>query len=178
MGRLDDQREADLLSSGQGKVEILDRILGSRKHGNVRFGRDLTGRHLVAHLLEHLRLGTDPGDAVLDTGPRELRVFREKSVPGMDEIDFLFLRQSDDILDVEVGRHGPFSAPDKIGFISLEAVDPEPVFMGEDGHGLHPELRRTAEEADGDFTAIGGKELFHVSNYRPEVMNPCKEEVY
>ena len=156
---LDDEREADFAGDFQGFGAVFDGIFRARQDGHVDFLRERAGGDLVAHEAEQFRAGADEGDAGVRAGLGEIRVFRKKAVPGMDEVHALFLRERDDAGDVEVRADGAFALADEVGFIGLETVDAEAVFLGVDGDGAEAEFRRSPEYANGDFTAIGDEEF-------------------
>ena len=77
----------------------------------------------------------------------------------MDHVHLLFLRQRDNAFDIEVSADGPFAFADQVGFVRLEPVNREPVFLGVDGYGAQPEFRSGTKDANGDLTAIGDEEF-------------------
>ena len=63
-------------------------------------------------------------------GAGEVRVLGEETVAGMDRVDALLLRDGDDAVDVEVAPTGsPPSRTDQVGFVGLEAMEREAVFL-------------------------------------------------
>ena len=78
----------------------------------------------------------------------------------MDHVDTLFLRQRDDAGDVEVSAHRTFAFADQIGFVGLEAVDREAIFLRVNGDGTQSEFGRGAEDANSNLAAIGNEQLF------------------
>ena len=77
----------------------------------------------------------------------------------MDRVDAFFLGDADDAVDVEIGGDRALALPDQIGLVRLEAVDAEPVFLRVNGDGAQAEFGAGAEDADGDFAAVGGHQL-------------------
>ena len=62
------------------------RHLGRRDHRNVGGNRHFPGAGLVAKRAHGLGLGSDEGDAVLNAGIHEIRVFGQQTVTGVDRI--------------------------------------------------------------------------------------------
>ena len=79
----------------------------------------------------------------------------------MDGVDALFRGQRDDALDIQIGLDRPFAFADQIGFVGLETMQAEPVFLGIDGDRAQPEFVGGAQDADRDFAAIQGQQFFH-----------------
>ena len=69
------------------------------------------------------------------------------------------LRQGDDAGDVEIGADRLAGLADAIGFIGLEAVQGEAVFMRVDGDRADAEFVGGAEDANGDLAAVGDQQL-------------------
>ncbi len=84
----------------------------------------------------------------------------------MDRIDALLFGQHQDTVHIQVGLNGPFSVADLVGFIRLETVQTEAIFLGIDSHRSQSQLGGGSHNSDGDFAAIQGEELFHVGNFR------------
>src|SRR5690606_10390338 len=64
-----------------------------------------------------------------------------------------------DLGNAEIGRHGPQPRADTIGFVRLEAVQAQLVFLGIDRDGLLPQLVRGPHHADRDLTPVGDQNL-------------------
>jgi hypothetical protein len=77
----------------------------------------------------------------------------------MDGVHAFFARQRDDAIHVEIGFHRTLALADQVGFIGLEAVQGEPVFLRVDGDGAQAEFIGRAQDADGDFAAIECQQL-------------------
>ena len=67
--------------------------------------------------------------------------------------------QRDDAGDVEVRPDRAFARADLIGLVGLEAVQGEAVFLRIDGDRAQAEFVRRAEDANGDFAAIGSEQF-------------------
>ena len=92
----------------------------------------------------------------------ERRVFRKKSVAGMNQVDALFLCQRDDSFHIQIRLDRTFSFPDLVCLIRLEAMEAEPVLLRVDGYGAQAHFRGGAHNTDRDFTAVESKKLRHL----------------
>ena len=119
---------------------------------------------LVAQQLEQVRARADESDAGLLAGPRQRRVFRQKSIARMDGVDALFLRQRDDAVDIQIGLDRAFALADQVGFVGFEAVQAEAVFLRINGHGADAQFIGRAQDADRDFAAVQGEKFTHVES--------------
>ena len=134
-------------------------FLGAGQRGHLELVRQRAGRRLVAHVFQQLRRGADEDDALARAGAGERGVFREEPVARVDHRDALLLGERDDALDVEVGADRAFRRVERIGLVRLEAVDGEAVLLGEDRDRAQAEFVGGAEDADGDFAAVGGHQF-------------------
>jgi hypothetical protein len=125
---------------------------GPRTRSASRFGAghggdagalgQLAGRAFVAEQFEQFRAGTDEGDAGPFAGARQSRILRQETVARMDGVYAFLARQGDDAVDVEAG------------FIGLEAVQGEAVFLRVNGDGAQTQFAGGAQDADGNFAAV------------------------
>ena len=74
----------------------------------------------------------------------------------MNGVDLFFAGEVDDAFVVEVGFDGPLAFPDQIGFIRLETVEGEAIFLGIDCHRADAEFIGRTEDTDSDLAAIQG----------------------
>ena len=77
----------------------------------------------------------------------------------MDGVDAPLFCQRHDSRNVQIRFDRPLAGADLIRFISLEAVQGEPVLLRINSHGAQVELVGGAEDAYGDFAAIGSEQL-------------------
>ena len=159
--RLDDQRKTDFLRRLQRLCP--DPTIGSSlpgSTGTLIFLRQRARGRLVAHHVEQLRTRPDKRDSRLGAGAGEIRVLGQKPVAGMNRVHALFLRQRDDAVNVEIRGDRALALADEVGLVRLEAMEAEPILLRVDRHRAKPEFRRRAEDADGDFAAIGDEQFF------------------
>ena len=71
---------------------------------------------------QNFRAGPDEGNPGLLACPRQRRIFRQKTVAGMDRIDLFFDRQRYDSVHIQIGLDRAFTLPDQVRFVRLEAV--------------------------------------------------------
>ena len=67
----------------------------------------------------------------------------------------MLLRHGDDASDIQIRADGFAGLADEVGFIGLEAVESEPIFVGVNRHRADAQFVRRAKHADGDFAPIG-----------------------
>src|SRR6185437_15183302 len=103
----------------------------------------------------------DKSDASVLTGSRQRGILGEKPVARMNRIDALLLRERDDALDVKIRLDRAFPFADQIGFIGLETMQTEAVFLGINGNSAEAELVGRPKDSNGDLTAIERKKFFH-----------------
>jgi hypothetical protein len=75
---------------------------GARSHRCPDFRRDTTGLNLIAQQSYHFRRRPYPDQTGIDCSLGEIRVFRQKTVPGMDGISIGSHRQSDDVAYMQI----------------------------------------------------------------------------
>ena len=148
--------EADFLRDALGFVRIGHRIFGAGQGGDVGLMSNVAGAHFIAHFFQHLGRRTDKRDSSVAAGAGKVRVFREKSVTRMDDVDAFVLGERDNALDVQVGTDGAFFPAQLVGFIGFEAVAGKAVFFGVNRDGSKSEFVRRSEDPDGDFAPVHG----------------------
>src|SRR5258705_13754098 len=77
----------------------------------------------------------------------------------MNSVDTFLLRKCNDSRDVQIGLDGTLAGANLVGFVSLEAMQGEPVFLRIDGYGAKAEFIGGTEDTNGDFAAVGGGEV-------------------
>jgi hypothetical protein len=63
-------------------------------------------------------------------------------------------RHPDDLVHVQIGVHRVLTLADQIALVRLEAVEGEAVLVGIDRDGAEAQLRRRAEDPDGDLAPV------------------------
>ena len=163
--RLDDDRVAELLASFFASVIGPDRRRRCRTGRHARLLGDSPGRDLVAELFEDLGPRADERDARLAHMRGRSGVLGQETVAGMNGIDADCSGKRDDAGDVEVGADRFAGLADAVGLVRLEAVQGEAVLVRVDGDGADAEFVGRAEDADGDFAAIGDEQFANGFRY-------------
>ena len=156
--RFDEHREADLLSARDqlGRVGRRWCRLEGRDSGLACL---LKGPDLVAGQLQHVGGGADEGDPVGGAGGGEVWIFGQEAVPGVDRVGPGFLRDANDLADVQVGLDRMPLLPNLVGLGGLDPVIRVAVFVREDGDGLAAQLEGGTDTADCDLTTVCDKDL-------------------
>jgi hypothetical protein len=153
--RLEHQRVTDSGSEAHALLQIPGQWRGCRHHRHTGCDGRVAGRHLVAKHAHDLRRRADPANAGIDDRLREIGVLREKAVTRVDCVDLRLPRDTQDVVDVEIGGERLFAFADQIAFVRLEAVESKAVLLRIDGDRADVHLRGGTHDADGDFRAIG-----------------------
>ena len=128
---LDEDREPDDVG---GREELVD--VRGRRRGRQHREAGLTGRlqrtDLVAGELEDVRGRADEDEAGCGGRPRERRVLGQEAVPRVDRVGARLLRDTDHLVDVEVGAHGVSRLADGVRLVGLEPVLGVTVLVRED----------------------------------------------
>ena len=110
----------------------------------------------IVAMVEEIGARSDEGDAGALAGAGEFGILGEEAVAGVDGIDLFFAGEVDDALEVEIGFDGALPFADEVGFVRLEAVEGEAIFLGVDGDGADAEFIGRAKDTDGDLAAVQG----------------------
>jgi hypothetical protein len=132
----------------------------SRDDGHAGGLHDLTGRDLSAHLPHRFRGRPDPATSVRQHRFREIGVFRQETVAGMDGIGLRFARRFQQPTDVQVGL-GRRSRSDFDGDVARVRVRRAAV-----GRRMHRDRDEAAlpggpGNAHRDLSAVGDQEPLH-----------------
>ena len=152
--RLDQHGIADLLGGDQRLALAGDRALGARHAGNPKALGGQLGFDLVAHQADMLGLGADEGDAVLLENFGEAGVFGEEAIAGMHGVGAgdLAGREQGGNVEIGVARRGRADADRFVGELHMHRMG---VGGRMHGDGRYAQLLRRAQNAQGDFAAIG-----------------------
>ena len=86
--------------------KVLEIAIGAGDHGQSRLDQRVAGGGLRAHQLHGAHRRADEDDSRIFAGAREIRVFREKSVTGVDGFCAAALRGVDDAVDTQIAFCG------------------------------------------------------------------------
>ena len=137
---------------------LTERLGGAGHHGHP--GRDgrLARRRLAAHELDGLGRRPDEGEAGIATGTRKVFVLGEKAVAGMHGVGAALPRHLDQRVDAEIAVAGRVRA-DRIGLVGHAHVTGGAIALAVDRHGGDAHVATGADDAHGDFAAIGDENL-------------------
>ncbi len=112
-----------------------------------------------AECLHGIGRRADEGEARVRAGTRQSGVFREKSVTRMHGIATGATRDIHELINAEIAfaRRG---RADGVGFIGEADVQGFAVDITEDGDGANAQFAAGAQDAHGDFAAIGDQNFF------------------
>jgi len=95
---------------------------------------------------------------VFATTPRKCRLLAQEAVAGMDCIAVALSCRGDHLIGIQVG--GDSGPTQRERFIRFAGVERLGVVLGEDGDGIDAKFGSGANDADGNFTAVGNHETF------------------
>ena len=156
-----DQGIADFVRDALRIVVLRHRLFRARHDRQAGFLRQPPRRRLVAQQVEQVRARANESNSRRGAGSGQRRIFRKKAVARVDGVDASLLRQRHDPLDVEIGLDRPLALADEIGFVRLESMQAEAIFVGIDGGGADLQFVGGAENADRNFPAIQGQKFFY-----------------
>ena len=140
-------------------IGILQRLRGAGNGGDAAGNRGGLGGQLVAHLVQDMGGRTDKSNPRRFTGPGEIGVLREESITGVDGVHAPALGQVDDGRNVQIGPQRRLVFADKIGLIGLGAEKAVRVLVGVHSHRVEAQVVASAENTNGDFSAICDQNL-------------------
>jgi hypothetical protein len=158
--RFDDQRESNVLGNLERLCSVLYRFLGASQSWDIVFPSQFARRHFVPHQFQNFGTWPDERNPRRRARAGELGILGEEAVPGMNEINLPLFGQRYQAWDVKVSADRSLAFADQVGFIRLESMDAEAIFLGVNRHSPQSQLRRRPENADGDFIAIGSQQPF------------------
>ncbi len=154
-GGLDDHRITDALGDGSVVLGIaVDRAVRARHARYARFFHRLDGGDLVTHQANGLGARADEDEAGFFDHFGEIGVLREEAVTRVDGNGTRDLGGGYDRRHIEVGFTAGRLA-DADGFVGQEHMFELPIGGGVNGHCLDPELFASAQDPQGNFTAVG-----------------------
>ncbi len=157
--RLDQHRKADVPGDAHRLVVVGHAAFGARHAGNAERPRGALGLDLVAHDADMFGLGADEADVVVGENFGEFGVFRQEAIAGMDGVGAGDLAGGEQGRNVEIGvaRRRRADAHQFVGQLHMHGFG---VGGRMDGDGGDSQLLRRAQDAEGDFAAIGDKDFF------------------
>ncbi len=155
---LDQDRIADPGRQLLGLGNAGDRTVGAGDQRQAELGRRALGLDLVAHRPDVLGLGPNPEDVVALDDLRELRVFGEKAVAGVNRVGVDDLGGRNDVgnIEVGVGRGRRADAHRLVGEADVHRIG---IGGRMDRDGLDAHLMTGAMDAERDLAAVGDQQL-------------------
>jgi hypothetical protein len=142
------------LREGLSLFGFIDGIVGAGDGGNVGAAGELAAGGFRAESFHGFGGRTDENEPAFFAGARESRVFGEEAVAGVDGVAAGAASNVDKLVDAEIAFAGGRGA-DGISFVGEANVERGAVGFAEDGDGADAEFAAGAENAYGDFAAIG-----------------------
>ena len=139
-------------------LERLDRLGGAGHDRHAGGLHQLAGPGLRAHRLDRGGGRPDEGDPLLLERGREGGVLGQEAVAGVHGLGAGLLDDLEQLVDLQVGLGGRAGA-EQVGLGGALDVLRVAVGLGVDGDGGDPELVERADDADGDLSAVGDKDL-------------------
>ena len=163
-GGLDDDGETIGIGEALDLLEGLDRTRRTRNDGHVAADGQLTSGDLVTQVINGVRGGTNKDQTSLLHVAGKVRVFREETVTGVNEVHTVLEGNLDDFITGQISTDGGVLATtaDHVGLVRLLTVHRETVLMGEDGNCLEGEFMCSTEDPNGDFTTVGYEDLLEL----------------
>jgi len=156
-GGLDHQRIAEARRFVDQCGLVLRRAVIAGQDRQPQPGRQPPRRALVAHSIDGGRRRADEAQPGRGAGAGKVGVLGQKAVAGVERVGPGAGGGAEDGRDVEVGvgRRGGADAHSGVGGADVGAVG---VGVGVDGHGADAQPAAGADDATGDFAAVGDKD--------------------
>ena len=167
-GRLDGDRQPDLVDEREHLGGVGDRVQGSGGERRADLLGHMTGGHLVAETLDGIRGGPDPDEAGVDDGAREVGVLGEEAVAGVHRVGAGPAGDREQLLDDEVGL-GARGAVERVRLVGQHDVPGVPILVGVDGDRGDPRVSGGADDTHRDLSPIGDQDLRDASHSDPSL---------
>ena len=161
--RLDHHRQADLAHDGEGLRIVRDVAEMAGDGGDAGLPRQLLRFDLVAEHRDGADIRADEGDAGGIQRQREGAALGQEAIAGMDRIGPGLERRIDDPVDHQIGG-GSRRRPDIDRLVGHGDVQRLVVGVAIDRNRREPHALRGADDATGDFAAIGDEDLVEHRN--------------
>ena len=155
-GGFDDDRIADFARDSLRFFGRADGFLRTGEYRNARINGQLTRGSFVSEQFEEFWSGSDEFQAGFSASASKSGILRKEAVTRMDGIDFVFFGSGDDSVNIEIGLNRTSSHAHLIGLIRFKAMECQAIFLRVDGDGAQAKLIGSAEDANGNFAAVGG----------------------
>ena len=133
-----------------------DGAIATWRNGDASFAGIFAGEGFISHFTNGFGGGADEADVTGLADFGEVSAFGEKTVAGVDGVDIADFGGGDDAIDFEITL-GAGSWADADGFVGGLDVKGVVIGFGVDGESADAEVFAGADDAEGDFAAIGYK---------------------
>src|SRR5690606_28946848 len=154
---LEHHRVADAFTFAQGLIDVGDVALGAGRAGHAGGDHAAPRFGLVAHTANDLGAGTDEFDAALGADFRQLGVFREEAITGVQGVAAGFHRQVDQLARVQIT--GQWVVTDAVRLVGALDVQSLAVRFGIHSHRTDAHLGTGAHDTHGNLAAVGDEDL-------------------
>ena len=156
---LNEYREVEVLGVFHQLIDVRRwlRVLQRRQPGL------LCGVHrgsLIAGQVKGARGRANELDAIVFTGPSEIRALRQKAITRINSICTGLLCCANDLIDAQISLNRLTFSADAHSFIRKSAVKRIAIFAGIDRDGLCPSFKGSTECTHGDFATVSYQNLF------------------
>ena len=157
--RFNHDRETVFLGKSSDLIKAFHSTVCAGNHGNLRLFRLDTGIYLVTEHDQMFHTRPDENKSFFLTAFRQLRIFRKKSVAGMDSIHMMLLTDTDNILYIQVSINRLISFPYQVRFISTVPVKRQYILFGINSHRPDAQLIAGTEHTDSDLAPVSYQDL-------------------
>src|SRR5579859_6876686 len=149
---------AHVLSEGLRILGILNGIVCSGNGGHIGTASELAAGSFRAEGFHGFGARADEGDASIRTGSRECRVFGKKPVSRMDSVAAGAARNVDYFVNAKIAfaRRGRADGVSLVGKANVKRLT---IDVAENRGGTDAQLSASAQDAHGNFTAIGNQDF-------------------
>jgi len=156
---LDHDGVANLFGNGEGVFFVIHRAFGSRRCLDAGLFCQRTADRFVAQGVHRARAGTNETDVAAFANFGEVGVFGKKAVARMNRVHICHFRGADNAVDAKVtlGRSGLADANGLVRHLDVHGVG---VNLRIDRDGADVQFFAGADDADGNFSAIGDQDFF------------------
>ena len=137
---------------------LFDRLVGAGDSGNIGAARELAAGGFGAERFHGFGGRTDKDETGFFTGAGKRWIFGEEPVAGMNRVAAGAAGHVDQLVDAEI-TFARWSGTDGVGFVGETDMEGSAIGFAEDDDGADAKFAAGAEDANGDFAAIGDQDF-------------------